>query len=495
MLLPILSSILGILAFLPFKFFWLFGFVFLAPIFAFIFREKKFWRLIAGFFVFRIILMLATLYFAFDPYIFLLSVLVFLGLPISVFFLKKFLNRFNNSLILNSYFLILSLPFLWTFFEYLQNQYSFLPMNIMTAGNIFGSSPFLGLAAIGGLNLMTFFAASINILIATIVFNSKKFGSIFIIVVILIAIILFGWRISEIQINKNATDYNTLPKTMKIGIVSTNDKFDEKFSVFKNNVFNDEEKILAESMVKNALQPIKSDLKQEKIDLLILPEDMIDIEVWNSADEKAFKKFGISNADILIKNYGDLAKELNAYLTTTFTTIRDNKRYNSSLLFNRDGELIDIHDKSRLTIASERWPFGNWRPFYYNWLNKIMPEIGKENALFDKNLQYTPGKRKILQDGDLKFASLICLEIHYPYEVKKFKEMGARFISHNTSNRWISIGSNKYLFLTDNLRKIESVWLKIPILINGRNEKAGIIMPDSKINFIDYGIFLGEIRY
>jgi phosphoribosylaminoimidazole-succinocarboxamide synthase len=64
------------------------------------------------------------------------------------------------------------------------------------------------------------------------------------------------------------------------------------------------------------------------------------------------------------------------------------------------------------------------------------------------------------------------------------------------------LGLKNYLYLTDNLRKIEAVWLKIPILINGRYEKAGIITPDGKIEVVNfesaaknYGLFTGEIKY
>ena len=88
MFLVILSAGLGILSFSPFSFSYIFGFVFLVPIFIFLFKEEKFWRLIWGVFVFKIILATATLYFAFDPYGFLLSVFVFLGLPIAVFIIK-----------------------------------------------------------------------------------------------------------------------------------------------------------------------------------------------------------------------------------------------------------------------------------------------------------------------------------------------------------------------------------------------------------------------
>ena len=176
MFLPIFSAILGILAFFPFNFSYIFGFVFLAPLFIFIFQEKKFWRLILGIFIFKIILSTVTLYFAFEPYGFLLSIFVFLGLPVSVFAIRNGLASLNNNPrlsasiknIIRVYPLLFLLPFLWIFFENLQAGYSFLPVYLGTVGNIFGNSPFLGLASIAGLNSLSFFAILVNILIAEI---------------------------------------------------------------------------------------------------------------------------------------------------------------------------------------------------------------------------------------------------------------------------------------------------------------------------------------
>lgn len=53
----------------------------------------------------------------------------------------------------------------------------------------------------------------------------------------------------------------------------------------------------------------------------------------------------------------------------------------------------------------------------------------------------------------------------------------------------------------NNLRKINSVWLKKPILFNGRLENAGVILPNGEAQFVNfenqsqnYGIFIGEIK-
>ena len=162
MLFPFLSAILGIIAFLPFNF-WPFSFIFLVPLFIFFLKEENFWRLILGVFIFRFIFLLGTVYYTLEPITWTASIFIFLGLPISIHIIKKIINYFSGRAIIN-YLLILLLPFLWTFFDHLTARYSFLPTYIITAGNTLGSSPFLGLAAIGGLIIMTFFGMVISII-------------------------------------------------------------------------------------------------------------------------------------------------------------------------------------------------------------------------------------------------------------------------------------------------------------------------------------------
>ena len=496
MLLPILSSILGILAFLPFKFFWPFGFIFLVPLFIFIAKEKSFWRFILGIFIFRIILMITVFYFAFDPIIFGLHALLFTALMTPLFLFKQ-----------RRRLLFIVLPIFYAFADLFADHFSFSPANILAAGNIFGSSPFLGLANFGGLTFLTIFATSINAVIAFLTAlideSSKNFKKtpVIILIFLIITALFSGWQISQSQLQKNSLDYQNKKNALTVALVSVNSEIDKKFPSF-DNILNETDRKAVEAIIRESLSPLKKELIGKKLDILALPEDMIDIEDWNNADKEAKNKFGIENDKILIQAYRALARELNANLTTAFTTYQNGKRYNTAILFNQKGEILDIRDKSRLTITSEYWPFGGWQPFYYKWAKKLQPDIAENSALFNEEYQYNKGERKNLAAENFNFALLICLEIHYPYDVQKFKKMGADFIINTTSNRWINYGLENYLTLTANLRKIESVWLKTPIAFNGKIEKAGIITPNGKIQSVNfetdsknYNIFIGEIRY
>ncbi len=461
MLLSILSAILGILAFLPFNYLWPLGFVFLVPLFIFALKEQKFWRLIAGFFIFRIIFSLGTVYFTIEPMLWFFSIIIFLNLPIAIYIMKK--------LVASDYWRLASLPLLWTFFDHLQARFSLFPTYIITAGNSLNSSPFLGLASINGLILLTFFAATINALIATFIFKIKSLNpkSYILYSLIIIFTIIFGWGISQFQLQKNSFNYNSLPQAIKIAAVSTNKNFRHP-----------------------DLEKIKNEIVNNKIDFLILPEDIL-----NNAP-----------SELNIRFWSDFAKKIDAYLLITGDHRENNKRYDSSILLDKNGEIIDIYNKNRLTFIGEYWPFGEWTPSYLNWLKKTTPEI-KNYAVFNLKNAYSAGNQKLLtiklKNEEFKLATPICLEIHYLRDLKNNKKMGTQLFINPTSNRWLDLGLYHFLYLTNGLKKIEAVWLKTPIISSGVKDFAGIIAPDGKIQSINfenpandknYGIFIREVK-
>ncbi|MEK7549349.1 MAG: nitrilase-related carbon-nitrogen hydrolase [Patescibacteria group bacterium] len=450
MLFPLLSAILGIIAFLPFNF-WPFSFIFLVPLFIFFLKEENFWRLILGAFIFKFIFYLGTVYYTLEPITWTASILIFLGLPISIYFIKKLMAD-----AVAPYWLLVIFPFLWTLFDHLTARYSFLPTYIITAGNALGSSPFIGLATIGGLTIMTFFVAGINVLI---VFWKFRIFGIFIIIAILIA----SWQISEIVIQKNSVNYRLLKNSLKIAVVSSNRNFSAKINLFDSDIYS-----------------LKKELEERKTDLIVFPEDN---NSWSLP---------------LTQN---LSKELNADIAATFDTFQNEKRYNSTILLNKNGEIVDIYNKNRLTFIGEYWPLGGWRPFFFDWLKRINNNL-ENYVVFNPGNPYSRGEKKLLVLNNIKFSSLICLETHYPSDLKEYKKMGAKFFINPSSNRWIDLGTRHFLYLNTNLRKIFSVWLETPIVVSGIEDFAGIITPDGKTNLINYenqdknyAVFFGEIKY
>lgn len=509
MILPIVSAIIGILAFPPGRL-WFLGFLYLVPAFALLLKEKKFWRLFWGVFLFRMILQIGTVYFVLEPYLFISSALLFCGLPICFFFLRKILSRLTKERM--EVVLLLSLPILWTFWEAVIANFSFVPSFVMMTGNILGSSGYLGLSVFGGMIGLTFFAVLINSVATFFVITShnhlpQKIKYIFraegksgfrtnlLIPGTLSLLLIGGWGLSEFELRKNAVNYQNLPHRLSVVAVSTNKRMTRDITLWGKNA--------TPQIISDTLKPIIDELKGKKIDIVLVGQSMIE-EEWGSEDEQAKSKFGVENQGVLIQAYRDFALEIDSNVAATFSDIQGGKRFKTTFLFGKSGEIIDLYNKSKLTIGSETWPFGNWRPFYYDLALRLSPLQDPELAIFDRKYEYSKGEKKILNLENAPFASLICLEIYDPYEVKNFKELGAAFISHTTNNEWIELEwvRNKYFAMTNNLRKIEAVWLKKTIVVSGLEERAGIITPDGQAQFVNYespgknfGIFWGEIRY
>jgi|GEM_PF-1588646 len=481
-----ISLIISALAFAPINYYIL-GFIYIAPFFIFLIKNNDFKKLLIGTFLFSFLFLVFTAYVTFEPLVFIVASLIFLGLPISFFVIKK---------IAGDKIAIIFLPIIWTIWDLLRATYSPLPFSVLTAGNTLGNAPFVGIASIGGLTTLTLFSSIINLLIGLIIINikHKDYKKTKNVLVITFLIVLSGYIFSQTQLKNNESAYVRLSNTLNVAAVTINSGFDADFEIFKNDELTNTEKELAKKLIQKNITPLKQELvnylKNTKLDLIILPEDMIDITISNSPDEEAFRKHQITNAEPLINTYRELARSLNTNVLAIMTTVKDENRRISSILFDKNGEISDVYDKSTLTLGSEYWPFKNWRPFYYNWLSKIVPDIKDDSPIFNQKYSYKKGDIKVLKNDNVPaMGSPICVEIFYFNKIKKFKDLGAKIIIHSSSNVWtVDYGLKTYLRLSDKLRIIESVWLKTPIIFNGRSEFAGIITPDGEIKSASYEI-------
>jgi len=484
---------LQILAFSSFNWYWP-SFIFAVPLFIFLDKECRLVYLLIGFFIYRILAGLGIVYFIFDPLMFIASALIFLGLPLSFYFINK----------INKELAFASLLIFWPFFDYLEAYYTALPNFVMVVGNALGQSPFLGLASFGGLTALTVFAIFINLLIF-FGFFYKKFNKKRLIfsVIILAVILLLSWWISNFLLNKNKNEYFSRQDTKKVALISDDGYLDNIFKRKNFDLFQLRRDI---DLVVNNLS---NDLSGKEFDIAILPEAMIDIDFDNSVDQEAFSKFKIANNGILISEYRKLAINIGKYLIANITSIQGGKKYNTLLFFDKNGEIVDIFNKKFLTISGEYWPFGDWRPFYFDsglkQISKSNPQIAeryKGYAVFNRNNNFSRGETKSVKIGDLVFAPAICLEIHYPGEIKRRVEMQSSAILNTSSNMWLYTNLDHYLHLANNLRRILSIWLKAPIIVNGRKEPPALITSDGEIissNFKtvnkNYNVFIVEINY
>lgn len=469
MWLPVVSALFGIVAFLPFNLYPA-TFIFLVPLFIFFLREKKLWRLVLGAAFFRLLFGIGTAYYTLEPIFWLSSLLIFLGLPISIFLFKK-LSRWGSQtsptfLGKSDFPTIVFLPFAWTFFDLLQAQWSLIPTYLITAGNALGSSPFLGLAGIGGFISLTFFVALVNAFIVAIILWESNRHTVCVLLVATALFIFSGWQISQFELRRNAEAYAALPQEISFATVSVNG-----------------------TASADQFEQIKQELSGRQIDLTVFPENIFNDHVGRGTSNSAFS---------------NLAKELNTSVIAAYATASGVEKYNSAVLFGTDGAVAGVHHKNRLSFVGEYWPFGNWRPFFYEWLREKNPAIGTY-AVFDPANAITPGEQNLLSmpigESIVPFAAPICIEIHYPGDLAAYRALGARFIVNQSSNRWIGIGRTHFLYLSANLKKIESVSLQLPIIVSGVYDASGVILPSGQVEQArptadkKYSVFFGTLKY
>lgn len=423
----ILSAFLTIIAFNT-GFYWLI-FISLAPLFLFLAEVRDWKELLLGTFLFRLIFALGTMYFVVDPFLFGTSLLFYMAFPISIILIRRFFGE---------RFLPWLLAPLWVVWDYLEAQYTALPMTIAMVGNVLGNSSFLGLSRFGGIIALTLFVATVN-LFAALTWkyrkNKKTAYRFFAAAMILLA---SGWLISQDIIRKNGEDYMRLPNSTLITLVSTRsarpglDNFINLLSLPKSS-----------SMV-------------------VLPETLY--------------RSNFQNAEKVRSHYEKAALALKTDILATLSYPDGNKIYKNSLLFSSDGKVVSEYKKNVLTITSEYWPFGSWKPFYFNEL--YYPPEERDKAVFNPKYQYGSGKPSLMKNDNYIFASPICLELHYPAYLEALNNLKPNFFLHNSNNDWMTAGLDQYLRLTNNLRAIEAVNFKKPFLISGISDYAGIIYPD-----------------
>jgi apolipoprotein N-acyltransferase len=471
-----LAAILQIISLASSNLYWL-VFVFAVPLFFFLKKEKRLYWALLGFSLYRFFAMTGVAYFVFDPIMFVASVAIFLGFPLSFWLVKKFWSERGAFLLA---------PFFWTFWDYVSARYTALPNFVMAAGNALGNSPFLGLAGVWGIVSLTFFALLLNLLIFLALQNliQNPRGDMKITAISaagIITILLAGWLTSLTVLWDNRKNYELRPGRAKVVLVSQKNGWDDDFA---NKNLSPAE---AERLIAERFYDLKSRLAQMDFDFLVLPEAMIDLKPSSEATA------------LLTAAYGNLARDLGKNLAANATLIQNDKRRNTLLFFADSGDLVDVFYKKYLAITGEYWPFGNWRPFYFNWLLKIEPGKYDDYAIFNPKNSFAPGETKVvrvkLPSGNLALAPSICIEIHYPAEMRRRVNLGASAILNTSSNLWAPLwGLDRYLTLTNNLRRIEAVWLKTPILVNGRREPPAIILPDGEVTYPDSGTETGDYQ-
>lgn len=327
----------------------------------------------------------------------------------------------------------------WSFFESLRTYIPFggFPWNLIATlwdADIY-MLQIVAYIGVYGLGFMTYFLFStILVLLSNRVSYKQKTISLIIIATIILACHLLGYHRLSV--------YNKMPQTAnKVAVlqpsISQSDKSNKNSEI---NIFNNLVKIT--SII----------TKNNKNILVVWPETIIDFsEVY---EKEMFldqiKKSLFNNATLV---------------TGVLRSEKDNRFYNSALVFNSNINLIKYYDKIHLV------PFGEYIP-----LAKLLK---LDNNTFISNFTFSSGQEKTIfnVNNNLLFRVLICFEaIFFNKELTK---KNINFVVNIANDGWYGRSVEPYQHLS--LVRLRAIEAGIPIIRAANSGISAIIDSTGKI--------------
>lgn len=114
--------------------------------------------------------------------------------------------------------------------------------------------------------------------------------------------------------------------------------------------------------------------------------------------------------------------------------------FNAALLVHPRNFRVQRYYKNRLVPFSERVPLVDRYPFIYDWLSRLNLDVGR----------YTPGDSVSVftltrkASDPVLFGTAICFDSVFPFHVRKYVRMGARFLTIITNDGWFGHTSGPY---------------------------------------------------
>lgn len=189
-----------------------------------------------------------------------------------------------------------------------------------------------------------------------------------------------------------------------------------------------------------------------------------------------------------------LARDLNNYIFTGIPdhkkVIKDNKAidedYNGAILINPKGETVDTYYKIHLV------PFGEWFPFRIGFINKILAQTWAGD--------WTPGERYTVfrikkKNKKFAFSCLICYEGIFGDLCRRFVQNGAEFLLNITNDTWsFKRKAEIQHMIADTFRSIEN---RVPYVRSANSGVTCVINQygkvESQLPLFKQGFLLGEI--
>lgn len=412
--LPSVSALLLVLSFAPINLFFLAWFSFI-PLFYFLYRAPDYKTVFKGGLVFGFLYFLGNVYWIYHSlyyygnlplslsYIIVCLLAFYLALYPAVFSLI-YKNLLKNNLPTSFY-----APFIWVSLEVLRtyiltgfpwaivgySQYKFLLLaQISDITGIYGVSYLVLLFNSFVFDLWLFKELKSNYPLLP---YTPMVITIFLVISVFIFSIFYGYK----RINEPENG-NSFSVAVVQGSIPQNEKWDFKkvneiLSIYKN---------------------LSLKAKESNAQLIVWPETAVPF---------VFEKNKYFTNDLV-----NFVKSENIYLLFGSIMERQPDQYtNSAVLIDRNGVIAYYYDKIHLV------PFGEYVPLrkILFFINKLTVGIGDYQPGNSFHLGITPFG---------KFATLICYEIIFPEQVRKFYQKGGNFIVNITNDGWFGNTSGPY---------------------------------------------------
>lgn len=172
----------------------------------------------------------------------------------------------------------------------------------------------------------------------------------------------------------------------------------------------------------NAYRKAISGLEKTTVDLIVWPESAFPWYIEERMTAIRPRALGLGE---------DMIGPYPYTLVGALTETKKEEYYNSAVLFNAQGDIIDRYHKVHLA------PFGEYVPY-------------KKLLFFAEKLTEPSGNflagssAKVLSMGEYKFGPLICYEDIFPEISGRLAAMGAEFLVNLTNNAWFGSTSAPY---------------------------------------------------
>ncbi len=413
--LSVISGLLLVFAF-PNWGLWSLGWVGVAPLLMAVAREQKFWPSLSLGWTTGTIFYLGTSYwvtYSMNNYggipLWISYLIALLIAAIFGSFTALFAGIFAQTIKAFGGWAILSAPVLWVATEWLRLQITGVGWNALGYSQAFQAT-LIQTAKFGGVYLVSAFLVVVS--------TATVFGIVYLGYRRAIVVLAISFGLVILVLLNSRSQSPAKPPTVRVVTIQPNIPIngnweDEKFveQLILRHINLSEQALEMEA---HNLHLAPGEPKGEPVQLVIWPESPMAFQY--ERDEKLRKQlaqFTTRNRVYLLMNSWGEAKAGDAPEAT----------YNSVMLINPSGELINRYDKLALMPFGEYVPARGWIPF----MDKIPALVA----------DVTPGKQFILSEvSGARIGTMICFEITRPDIARRFRNDGASQLVQSSNESW-----------------------------------------------------------